>query len=97
MDRREFTQVAAMIEYLGSWVFLWHGGARIDIHTNEDFRLAMVNNRPLVPFDTINVWDHAQGKPKIQTLDQFTSVCMDWLNLEGEIYKDLPPNAGSVL
>ena len=81
--------MAAMIHNARDWVFVWRGGKYIDIHHQADFRLDMIQNRPLVPFYTIDIWDYGIDKPSIQRLVDFKDECDKWLSR-----RHIPPNAG---
>lgn len=56
--------------------FQWHGGEYIDV----GHFASPVDGGEFVAVDCINVWDHADDKPRIErTLSAFKQECDAWL------------------
>lgn len=57
-------------------MFVWHGGAYIDIGTDP----AVYGGEEFQANDVINVYDYAKGEPDIpRTLDAFEARCLEYL------------------
>lgn len=85
--------MAAMIHEQDGWIFVWRGGTYIDIHANGDFNTIMLSERPLIPWDTIDVWDRVIDKPSIRWLQDFEAECQKWLDSrEWNIHEETAKN-----
>lgn len=69
-------------------VFIWHGGAYIEIFENVDVvnGYLTMSDADAAAFDCINVWDYSEDRPTIHLeqvsaydTDDFEAACVDWL------------------
>lgn len=70
--------MASMIHAVGGLVFVWRGGAYIDIYAEQGFDVKDPHNSQ-PPYEVINVWNYAQDRANIVTLEEFEQECNFWV------------------
>ncbi len=82
--------MTAMIHSQGGLVFVWRGGAYIDIYAEQAFELWMTKHGAATPYEIINVWNYAQDRANIQSLEEFAQECEFWMQRrEHEIWDEV--------